>query len=1039
MLNLRKLSLRRSLLLHSLFTGGLGVVLVCAGFLVYDLQQYREEKVSSLRSTADMVGANSDAALLFDDPAAGAQVLSALRTQPEIRAAALYHSDGRLLASYLRKDLTGKRTVPMPPGEGVQWGGDNVAIRQAVFVEGKPVGTLYLEAEHSNLREAVILHIWTAAVMGLVGLLIVYPLSSRLSRTISRPIYDLAWIARLVAAGKNYALRSPELGGEELGQLGADFNHMLDEIERRDAALREARDTLEARVAERTAALRQSEELFRTLSEAAPVGIFRADPKGRCNYLNERLLEMVGLKLEEALGYGWQKSIHPGDRERVGRHLSSLVGQRRIALESHRYRTPDGREGWAEGYMKALSAEDGAISGYVGIVQDVTERRKAEEELREAKEAAEAANRAKSDFLAQMSHEIRTPMNGILGMTELALGTDLSAEQREYISMVKSSADALLDIINDILDFSKIEAGKIELERIPFSLHTCIEEALEPLSIRAQEKGLNLAWEVDAEIPDELAGDPTRLRQVLLNLAGNGVKFTKRGEVSIQAQLAVNDANGVAVKFTVADTGVGIPPEKLEKIFEAFAQADMSTTREYGGTGLGLSISTRLVHLMGGKIQVESEPEKGSRFFFTAHFGKTCNRARTGCCIPEGAILPGKRVLAADDSAINRRLLEQFFKRWEMDARVAASGREALELFRQAEEQGAPFDACVLDYHMPGMDGLELAARLREIARNKPPVLLLLASSNLPGERRECQRAGIQHTMRKPIRMCVLCTALNGALGRRASEQDSQTGKSRATAGGSLRILLAEDNPVNRKLAVRILEKSGHRVAVANDGQEAVARTAAEEFDLVLMDVQMPVMGGLVATQRIREREQRTGLHVPIIAMTAHALNKDRERCREAGMDGYTTKPIRPSELEAEIRRVYEAAGPRTSAAGPPAGSVNGGDLLNRVDGDRALVAELLGMFRQDYPKHLQALREAQARGATEEIEHGGHALKGMLANLAAPKACKLAAELEQMGKRRETGGAAALLAALEQELRGVEAALVSLAQGVQLENSRSR
>ncbi|MBZ5539852.1 MAG: PAS domain S-box protein [Acidobacteriia bacterium] len=1543
MLNLRKLSLRRSLLLHSLFTGGLGVVLVCAGFLVYDLQQYRVKKVSGLRSTADMVRANSDAALLFDDPDAGAELLSALRTQPEIRAAALYHSDGQLLASYLRKDLTGKRTLPMQPAEGVEWGRDSVMIWQTVYVEAKPVGTLYLEADNSDLREAVVLYIWTAGVMGLICLLIVYPLSARLSRKISRPIYDLAWIARLVASGKNYSLRSPDLGGEELGQLGADFNYMLEEMERRDAALREIRDSLEVRVAERTAALReaeekyrgifedaivgifqttpdgrylsansalarlygfdspqdlmatrmdiggqgyvdprrreefkqlmevqrivegfeyevirkdgsriwfsenaravcdaggalayyvgtveditarrraeedlrerttflntlitenpigivvanaqgaiemanpafrklfgyeneelsgrlldalvapgelrkeadeitgtvltgkpfhstiqrrrkdgqlvdveaygvplvvngvsrgqfgmykdirqqvaaekalrqseelfrtlsaaapvgiirmdakghllyandrivemvgrpreeglgsgwlesvhpedrervaniwprvaesrgilqdtsryvnsrgeigwvdaylkalfaedgalegfivmlqevterrqaeeqlrertayldtlitsnplaivvtdargeiemsnaafhklfgyekdevqgkslddlvapgilrekagqltgavlagqtvharlprrrkdgqlvdveaygvplvldgemhgqfsiykditqqaaaekalrQSEELFRTLSAAAPVGIFRTDEDGHCIYLNERLREMMGLSLEEALGHGWEKSIHLEDRERIARRVSGTPGQDTVALEAHRYRTPDGREGWAEGYMKALFAEDGLSSGYVGIVQDVTERRQAEKELREAKEAAEAANRAKSDFLAHMSHEIRTPMNGILGMTELALETDLSSEQHDYLSMVKSSADALLNIINDILDFSKIEAGKIELEHIPFSLHECIEDALQPLSIRAQEKGLDLGWEVGAEIPDEMVGDPTRLRQVLLNLAGNGVKFTKRGEVSIQAQLVVNDPNGLAVKFTVADTGVGILPEKQRKVFEAFAQADMSTTREYGGTGLGLSISTRLVHLMGGKIEVESEPGKGSRFFFTAHFGKTCNRARTGSCTPDEAILPGKRVLAADDSAVNRRLLEQLFKRWKMDARLAESGREALELFRQAEEEGAPFDVCVLDFHMPGMDGLQLAARIREIARNKPPVLLMLASSDLSGVRRECEQAGIQYTMCKPIRMCVLCTALNDALRPRLPEQRLPTGKSHVAAGSGLRILLVEDNPVNQKLAVRILEKSGHRVAVANNGREAVARTAAEEFDLVLMDMQMPVMGGLEATQRIREREQRSGLHVPIVAMTAHVLKKDKERCREAGMDGYTSKPIRPMDMEAEMRRVLEAVDPRAPGTGHPGDSVNAGDLLDRVDGDRALVADLLGMFRQDYPKHLQALRDAQARGAAEEIESGGHALKGMLANLAAQKACKLAAELEEMGKRRETSGAAAALAALEQELRRVETALEFLAQGVQVENSRSR
>ena len=1282
-------SLRSCLLVFTMFTSGLAVALVCAGFLAYDLRQYREMRLEELQSTAEMLGANSSAALLSDDPAAEAQVLQALRLAPEIRAAALYKADGHLFASYLREDVKGEFT-PAPAPPGVVWGPNLVRLGQAVQREGKPAGMLYLEADLHDLRQRMNRYAWTVGVMALIGLFVVYLLSAALSRLLTRSIQDLASTVRLVAAGKNYSLRAPPLPGKELLQLGADFNHMLEEIERRDAALCEARDTLEHRVAERTAALReaekkyrgifedaivgifqitpdgrylsanpalarlygfaspqelmatrqdiagqayvnpqrreefkrlieeqkivesfeyevlrkdvsrmwfsenaravcdaagtmpyyvgtveditarkraeeelrerttylhtlitenpiaivvanaqgeieltnpafrklfgyqdeelsgkllddlvapgdlkkeageitdtvlmgktiharlsrrrrdgqlvdveaygvplvvngvtrgqfalynditqqaaaeralrQSEELFRTLSAAAPVGIFRLDAEGYCVYANERLVEMAGITLEEALGHGWQKSIHPDDRDRIVRSLGNIAGQGAIPLETHRYRTLGGKEVWAEGYMKALFAEDGAISGYMGIIEDVTERLQAAEQLRKAKEAAEAANRAKSEFLANMSHEIRTPMNGILGMTELVLETGLSPEQREYLRMVKSSADALLEIINDILDFSKVEAGKIELEHVSFSLHECIEDTLQPLILRAREKGLELGWEINADVPDELVGDPMRLRQVLLNLAGNGVKFTKEGEVTIQAEAVENIPEGVAVKFTVADTGVGIPPEKQKKVFDAFAQADMSTMREYGGTGLGLSISAQLVRLMGGEIQVESEPGQGSRFFFTVRFGKACNRARPGSCTLAGALLAGKRVLGVDDSAINRRLLEQLFKRWKMEGRLASNGKEALELFRQADERGEPFDLLVLNYHIPGMGGLELAARLREMARHKPPAVVLLSSSLVPAEPQEFARLGIRHTVLKPVRMCVLCDALNDALQGGEPREQRRAGRKQAAKGGSLRILLTEDNPVNQKLAQRLLEKSGHGVSMAHNGQEAVERSAAEEFDLLLMDVQMPGMSGLEATQRIREREQHTGSHLPIIAVTAYARKGDRERCLDAGMDGYIAKPIRRSDLEAEISRVLKTGKQDRQAPEAQAGSVDAEELLGRVDGDRGFLAELLEMFRLDYPKQLQALREALAQGAAEAVQRSGHALKGMLSNLAAQPGRDLAAQIEEMGKNRELQRLAPVLAGLELELRQVERALEHLSQGVQVEDSR--
>ncbi len=851
------------------------------------------------------------------------------------------------------------------------------------------------------------LGIVTLALAALTGLLAAW-LALYQARRITRPIIRLADASLAVAAGE-MDQRVTVAADNEIGLLAKSFNHMLAMRQTHEKALEHSNRETQQALAD------LAEQKF-ALDQHAIVAI--ADLQGIITFANDKFVEISGYSCEELLG---QKHIlKSGCHDtKFFRDIYRTIGSGGVWHGEICNRAKDGRIYWVNSTIVPFKGTDGKPKNYISIRTDITQRKQAELALQEAKEAAEAASRAKSEFLANMSHEIRTPMNGVIGMTSLMLDSALNDEQRGRALTIKHSAESLLGIINNILDLSKIEAGKLDLELLDFDLGALMDDFAATLAFRAVEKGLEFICPACPVPNRSYRGDPGRIRQILTNLTGNALKFTEQGEVAVRCEAVTEEKDRTLLRFMVTDTGIGLSAEQQERLFERFTQADNSTTRQYGGSGLGLSISKQLVEMMGGQIRVESTPGAGSTFQFTLDLA----RAKVQTPPRRTEALHQQKVLAVDDNATNRQLLDQVFNVWQVEHGLAASGPAALLALQEAAAQGKSYSIVLIDMQMPGMDGIRLGALIRDDAQLAATRQVLLASQGWRGDTKKMQAAGFAAYLSKPVHQSDLFNVLLRAAG--ISDADGQLiTAAREVQQFNARVLVVEDNITNQAVARGMLEKFGVHIDVAANGREAINILEQFPCDLVFMDCQMPVLDGYEAAQQIRDpRTKVRDPAIPVIAMTANVMQGDQDKCLAAGMNDHIAKPVDPDKLgrmleqwlpgrchraiaretaaeEVAVPQAAEAAPDNTDEARSPAEPVfDYAAFSERLMGNETLMYKVLEVFLEETTQQIELLNAAAAAADLQQVVAEAHKLKGAAANAGAMSLSALAAGMEQAGK----------------------------------------
>lgn len=915
---------------------GLAMLLSYFAILINEAISFNDEVKQELTSLADIVGNNTSAAIMFNDPKAATETLLGLKDKKNILAAYILSTNDTVFAEYIAPDISPERLRFERLKEGdtssnfsqtlaemiedknafFNFSRDIFIINKITF-DGQTIGTLVIQSDTGQFVARLKEFLMVLTLIMIMTLLSSYLLSSRLQKIITDPILHLSKKMKKVSQDKDYSVRAEKKSNDEVGSLIDGFNDMLNQIQVRDDELRKHREQLENLVALRT------EELSKT---------------------NQNLQHTV-------------------------------------------------------------------------------------EQLQEAKEAAEEASRAKSRFLANMSHEIRTPLNGVLGMTDLLLNSAVTEKQRRFAETIRLSGQTLLDVINDILDFSKIEAGKLELENTDFNLRETIEDIVGILADMAQRKNIELISNIHPDVPSSVKGDPGRLGQIISNLVSNAIKFTEKGEIEVKVNVLPGESDMAMLRFEVRDTGIGISPDARKRIFDAFSQEDESTTRRYGGTGLGLAISKQLAEMMGGKIGVESESGKGSRFWFTTKLKK--QRRDKSVSHTQFNDLGGVRILIVDDNSTNRSILHDQILAWGMSNGSAENGQKALELLTAAAKRGEPYNLAVVDMNMPGMNGIELAQAIKQDPLIASVRMIMLTSVGYFGDYDDALNSGFLSYLTKPVRQSQLYNCLLNVMNEPAeissqknSKDDEQVIKYWKFHGA---ILLAEDNLVNQEVTRGFLESFGCRVDIVNNGREAVEALNRELYDIVFMDCQMPEMDGFEATKVIRDQEKdNNGRHIPIIALTAHALDGDREECIAAGMDDYLSKPFTHEQLREKLECWIGEELHATALDQKILENIRG----LQKEGEPSLIDKIITIYLQTTSKLLRDLSEAVAASDVQATKKAAHSLKSSSANVGATKLSELCKEVEAMGRNNSIRGASALVTKIKHEYNAVEKSLMLEMQG---------